>query len=81
MVLMSIIIGSIFLTAFYGFLTCGEYTTSSDTFDPQHDFTISDLTINTHMSTLHLKHSKTDRMSKGPSIISQTNTAFVLYPL
>ncbi|KAF0044724.1 hypothetical protein F2P81_003882 [Scophthalmus maximus] len=56
---------------------CGEYTTSSDSFDPLNDLTISDITVDSDMYSIHIKHFKTDREGKGPTVvISQTNTAF-----
>ncbi|KAF0035456.1 hypothetical protein F2P81_013214 [Scophthalmus maximus] len=65
---------SVFFTAFYG---CGECTTSSDSFDPLNDLTISDITVDSDMYSIHIKHSKTDREGKGSTVfISQTNTAF-----
>lgn len=68
---------TVFLTAFYGFLRCGEFTTNSDSFNPMHDLTISDISIDAHMYSIHLKHSKTDRDRKGSSIVvSETNSTF-----
>ncbi len=65
------------LMAFYGFLRCGEYTTRSLSFNPQHDLTFSDLTIKEHMHSIFLKHSKTDRSYQGTHVIMvKTNTIF-----
>ena len=72
-----LLLEAIFFTAFYGFLRYGEFTTSSDSFDPSHDLTISDITVDAHTYSIHLKHSKTDREGKGSTIvISLTNTTF-----
>ena len=68
---------TVFLTAFYGFLRCGEFTSNSERFDPLHDLSISDVTVDAHMYSITLKHSKSDREGKGVNvIISQTKTAF-----
>lgn len=68
---------ALFFTAFYGFLRCSEFTTSSDSFNPLLDPTISDITIKANMYSIHLKHSKTDKEGKGSTVtITQTNSAF-----
>ncbi len=59
--------------AFYGFLMCGEYTTMSPSFYPQHDLTFSDLSVEEHMYSLFPKHSKTDRSCQGTHIIIAEN--------
>lgn len=67
---------AVLLMAFYGFLRCGEYTTKSFHFNPQHDLTFSDL-IEEHMYSILLKHSKTDRSGKDIHvIIAKTKTIF-----
>ena len=48
-----------FLTAFYGFLRCGEFTTRSNVFNPATDVCFSDLTFHPDFFNLLLKHSKT----------------------
>ena len=68
---------TVLLTAFYGFLRGGEFSTLTESFDPSHDLTFSDVTINSHYFTLFLKHSKPDRNKEG-SIIYLT-LFFVLY--
>ncbi len=68
---------TVFLTAFYGFLRCGEFTTRSQTFDPSRDLTISDVTLHDHYFCVFLKHSKTDKDRKGTSVvISRINSDF-----
>ena len=68
---------TVFLTAFYGFLRCGEYTTRCATFDPARDLTMSDLSMGSGLYTIVLKYSKTDVTCKGtPIVIGQTNSAF-----
>lgn len=68
---------AVLLMALYGFLRCGEYTTKSLHFNPQHDLTFSDLITEEHMYSILLKHSKTDRSGKGIHvIIAKTKTIF-----
>ena len=68
---------TVFLTAFYGFLRCGECTTRCAAFDPSRDLTMSDLIMGSGVFTIVLKHSKTDTTCKGtPIVIGQTNCAF-----
>lgn len=46
-------------------------------FNPQHDLTFSDLTLEEHMFSIFLKHSKSDRSCQGTQIIiAKTNTIF-----
>ena len=49
-------------TAFFGFLRCGEFTASSDKFDPQIHLCLKDVVFDGQLSkfTLTLKRSKTD---------------------
>ncbi|XP_035268944.1 uncharacterized protein LOC118225046 [Anguilla anguilla] len=69
---------AVFLTAFYGFLRCGEYTTRTENFDPSIDLTYSNLSFGSQYFIIHLKRSKTDKNAKGtPIIIAQTGTVFV----
>ena len=70
----------VFFAALYGFLRCGEFTTNTDCYNPQHDLTISDITIKANMYSVHLKHSKTDKEGKG-SIIAITQTNAAIFPL
>lgn len=68
---------AVFLTAFYGFLRCGEYTTRTENFDPSLDLTYSNLSFGSQYFIIHLKRSKTDKNAKGtPIIIAQTGTVF-----
>ena len=68
---------AVFFTAFYGFLRCGEFTTSTSVFNPLHDLTVGDLSVRTNMYAVHLKHSKTDQDGRGADVvISSTNTGF-----
>ncbi|KAL1276886.1 hypothetical protein QQF64_023559 [Cirrhinus molitorella] len=70
-----LLLESVLLTAFYGFLRGGEFSTRTDSFDPSKDLTISDLSLYTHHFTVFLKHSKTDKNKDGTIIfISETNT-------
>ena len=43
-----LLLETVFLTAFYGFLRGGEFTTRTGSFDPSHDLTIADVSINPH---------------------------------
>ena len=43
-----LLLETVFLTAFYGFLRGGEFTTRTGSFDPLHDLTIADVSINPH---------------------------------
>lgn len=68
---------AVLLMAFYGFLRCGEYTTRTLSFNSQHDLTFSDLSLEEHMYSIFLKHSKSDRSCQGTQIIiAKTNTTF-----
>lgn len=57
------------LTAFYGFLRGGEFTSVNYTFNPSHDLTIADVSIHPHYFSLLLNHSKTDRDKEGFSFL------------
>lgn len=49
-------------------------------FNPQHDLTFSDLTLEEHMFSIFLKHSKSDRSCQGTQIIiAKTNTIFLSF--
>lgn len=68
---------AVFLCAFYGFLRVGEFTTRNNIFDASYDLTVSDITLDEHYFSIFLKHSKSDKESKGiPVIIARTNTDF-----
>ncbi len=54
---------AVLLMAFFGFLRCGEYTTRTLFFNPQHDLTLSDLTFEDLAFIINLKHSKTDHLA------------------
>lgn len=65
------------LTAFYGFLRGGEFCTRTIDFNPAHHLTISDVGFHSHYFTLFLKHSKADRDGNGACIyVSETNDGF-----
>ena len=60
-----------FVLAFFGFLRCGEFTTSSDRFDPSHGLTLSDVSLQSspqQILMIHLSSSKTDPFRKGVTI-------------
>ncbi len=65
------------LTAFYGPLRGGKFTSHTDAFDPSHDLTKANVKISSHYFSIFLKHSKTDGARRGTSIlISDTDSAF-----
>lgn len=67
----------IFLSAFYGFLQVGEFTTRNFKFDPACNLTISDISFDLESFTIFLKQSKSDQEHKGVSVvIARTNTLF-----
>uniref|UniRef100_G3Q7Q9 Tyr recombinase domain-containing protein n=1 Tax=Gasterosteus aculeatus TaxID=69293 RepID=G3Q7Q9_GASAC len=49
---------AVFLLAFYAFLRCGEFTTSTNSFSPDTDLTAGDLTFYPTHYQLRLRHSK-----------------------
>lgn len=72
-----LLVETVLLTAFYGFLRGGEFTTRLSSFDPSYDLTIADVTIKPHHFSIFLKHSKTDKDKEGTTIlISESNSSF-----
>ena len=70
-----ILLESVFLSAFYGFLRCSEFCSRTYAFNPLIDLSISDLEFHAHHFSINLKHSKSDAFSKGVTvIITETNT-------
>ena len=68
---------AVFFTAFYGFLRCGEFTSTSGDFNPSLDLTLGDLVMHETHFTIFLKHSKADRVGDGVSVcIARTDTPF-----
>lgn len=65
---------SVFLLAFYGFLRVSEFTSFSNTFDPNKDISFSDLAFFPNHYSLFLKHSK----AKGTCsiVIARTGSLF-----
>ncbi len=57
-----LLLEAVILTAFYGFLRGGEFTSQS--FDPSDDLFRADVTLYPHYYSILLKHSKTDRDKK-----------------
>ncbi len=72
---------SALLTAFYGFLRGGEFTTRTDIFNSSQDLTISDVTIYSHYFTMYLKHSKTDKNKEGTVIFISESNSVLFCPL
>ena len=65
-----LLLSSVFTLAFFGFLRCGEYTTSSMTFDPKVNLSLRDITFHHPQNdkphfTLYLRSSKTDKFNQG----------------
>lgn len=68
---------AVFLTAFYGFMRPGEFTTACQRFDPSGDLTLSDVSFSPHLFTVFLKHSKTDSLGAGATItLSRSNSNY-----
>ena len=54
------------ITAFFGFLRCGEFTVvSNNRFEPNRHLCFGDVEFHSDMCILHLKESKTDLFRKG----------------
>uniref|UniRef100_A0ABM0MB28 Uncharacterized protein LOC102801901 n=1 Tax=Saccoglossus kowalevskii TaxID=10224 RepID=A0ABM0MB28_SACKO len=58
---------SVFLLAFYGFLRCSEFTCPTSTFNMQYNLCLADISVPDHAAhiTIHIKASKTDQFRKG----------------
>ncbi|XP_063054525.1 integrase/recombinase xerD homolog [Engraulis encrasicolus] len=68
---------TVFLTAFYGFMRCGEFTSPSPLFNPSVDLTLSDLTFSPSHFSIFLKHSKSDSLCHGTTVyISKLHGVF-----
>ncbi|XP_026119848.1 uncharacterized protein LOC113099011 isoform X1 [Carassius auratus] len=73
----NILLEAVFLTAFYGFMRPGEFTSASKRFDPVRGLCLSDLHFSPNFFTLFLKHSKNDSSGSGVSItISKISNNF-----
>ncbi len=53
------------LTAFFGFLRCGEFTTESSSFDPTSNLCLEDVAVNAQVILITIKVSKCDPFRKG----------------
>ena len=51
--------------AFFGFLRCGEFTTVTNSFDPEVNICLGDVIVNINEAYLILKSSKTDPFKHG----------------
>lgn len=56
---------AVFLTAFYGFMRPGEFTSATNQFDPARGLSFTDLQFSPNFFTLFLKHSKNDTQGSG----------------
>ena len=65
-----LVLETAFCLAFFGFLRCGEFTSWSNTVDPQTDLSIGDIQFHIHERyfTVQLKRSKTDPFRKGVTL-------------
>jgi len=72
-----VMLEAVCLMAFYGFMRCDEFTCRSSTFLPMHDLSLGDLTVDTCMYTVVLKHSKGVKAGVGtPVVISRIDSSF-----
>ncbi len=63
------------LTAFFGFLRCGEFTCSSNQFDPQINLTMLDICFENNKVLINIKASKTDPFRLGYKITLYKNNS------
>lgn len=63
------------LTAFTGFLRCGEFTINRQEFDPSTDLCLGDVTFGDKYFQLHLKSSKTDPYRHGITLVLFKNSS------
>ena len=58
-----------FVVAFYGFLRCGEFTVhDARLFDKEFNLCLSDISVQSDYTVIHLKQSKTDPFRNGVDI-------------
>ena len=62
-----VMLKTVYITAFFGFLRCGEFT-CLEKFEPESNLCVSDLELQENPVSLHLKQSKTDPFRKGMNI-------------
>lgn len=63
------------LVAFFGFLRCGEFTCTSNHFDPECNLTVLDICFGIDSITINLKASKTDPFRLGYKVILYKNNS------
>ena len=69
-----------FLTAFYGFMRPGEYTSPTQTFSPTRGLAFADVTFFARHFSIFLKRSKSDSLGVGATIIiSRINNSLCPY--
>ena len=67
--LIDLTLESMFLLAFYGFLRCAEFTSSTSQYSPSRHPSLCDITFHSSESlTFTLKHSKTDQIGRTSTI-------------
>jgi hypothetical protein len=64
----NILLEAVFLSAFYGFMRPGEFTSETNKFDPARGISFSDLHFAPKFFTIFLKHSKTDAQGSGVTL-------------
>lgn len=64
----NVLLEALFLTAFYGFMRPGEFTSESKHFESSRDLSLSDVRFSPNFFTIFLKHSKNDSMGSGVSL-------------
>lgn len=74
---LNILLEAVFLSAFYGFMRPGEFTSETNKFDSARGISLSDLRFGPTFFTLFLKHSKTDAQGSGVTLtFSKINNNF-----
>ena len=76
----NILLETVFLTAFYGFMRPGEYTSPTQTFSPTRGLAFADVTFFARHFSIFLKRSKSDSLGVGATIIiSRINNSLCPY--
>lgn len=74
---MDCLLGTVCVTAFFGFLRCAEFTVNTDTeFDPAFNLCLGDISFHDTHADLVLKSSKTDPFRQGVTIKLFKNTSY-----
>jgi hypothetical protein len=74
---LNILLEAVFLSAFYGFMRPGEFTSDTNKFDPGRGISFADLRFGPKFFTLFLKHTKSDAQGSGATLtLSKINNNF-----